>query len=40
MRLASYVPGELIPCAFVWLGPEYPMLKNSGSKSKSIEGLN
>jgi hypothetical protein len=21
MRLASYVPGELIPCAFVWLDP-------------------
>src|SRR5665213_321772 len=21
MRLASYVPGELIPCAFVWLNP-------------------
>ena len=21
MRLASYLPGELIPCAFVWLDP-------------------
>jgi hypothetical protein len=21
MRLASSVPGELIPCAFVWLDP-------------------
>ena len=21
MRLASYVPGELIPCPFVWLNP-------------------
>jgi hypothetical protein len=21
MKLASYLPGELIPCAFVWLDP-------------------
>lgn len=30
MRLASYVPGELIPCAFVWLDPGItPMLQKS-----------
>ena len=36
MRLASYVPGELIPCAFVWLDPgitpccKTPLLLSSG----------
>jgi hypothetical protein len=24
MRIASWVPGELIPCAFVWHDPELP----------------
>jgi len=30
MRMASYVAGELIPCAFVWHDPRnYPMLQKS-----------